>query len=122
MKTAHALTLCSFHINATESPLLRMPPDIRNRIYTYTLGDRHAWYHFFLSAFRPVCFPGIELLRTCRQLYSETRILPFFYNTYAFYDSGALNHWIATRPSQSSTMVTTEVTIILASIMDPSGF
>ncbi|KAF3040228.1 hypothetical protein E8E11_007703 [Didymella keratinophila] len=42
-----------FHNNATESPLLRLPPEICNRTYTYTLSDRNTWYHLDLSTFRP---------------------------------------------------------------------
>jgi hypothetical protein len=54
--------------NQTTSPLLRLPPEIRNRIYDFTLDlksgriqhdDHYDW-------------DRLELSRTCRQIYAET--------------------------------------------------
>ncbi|KAF1360511.1 hypothetical protein EJ07DRAFT_177226 [Lizonia empirigonia] len=75
------------------SPLLCLPPEIRNRIWDYTLG------HNTFRA-RPGCYrsrriprltlapdePGINvaILRSCRQIYSETALMPVQLNTLAF--------------------------------------
>lgn len=77
------------------SPLLRLPPEIRNRIWEYTLG--HNTFRVIRARGRKALFtlapdePGINvaILRGCRQIYSETALMPFQLNTLAFFHIGA---------------------------------
>lgn len=72
------------------SPLLRLPPEIRNRIWEYTLG--HNTFRFGRTRGRKARSilapdePGINvaILRGCRQIYSETALMPIQLNTLAF--------------------------------------
>lgn len=56
--------------NQTESPLLRLPAELRNRIYVFALGTAHVQFEM-LASVQPrrndLCLP-----RTCRQIKSET--------------------------------------------------
>jgi hypothetical protein len=78
--------------NAKSSPLLHLPGEIRNSIYEYVLQE-DAPYRLatamILEDLRKVSlFPVVPhrlaLLRTCRQLYLETALLPFQLNIFAF--------------------------------------
>jgi hypothetical protein len=84
--------------NNQKSPLLRLPPEIRNRIWKYAVGgntiksvDIGLWrgdYRLKLptSEQLPTSEPGhvFALLRTCRQIYAETAVLPYTDNTFSF--------------------------------------
>ncbi|KAF7446426.1 hypothetical protein Ptr902_09458 [Pyrenophora tritici-repentis] len=74
-----------------QSPLLRLPPEIRNRIWEFALGgmvyrvknpdsDRHR-----KLAPSPKQPAGISLLRVCRQIYAEAAMLPSLLNTISFH-------------------------------------
>lgn len=77
------------------SPLLRLPGEIRNRIYEYVFSDhmicpRRDWN----GTIKLKCVPTtrgrhnnsfesfIALTKTCRQICEETRLLPFKYCDY----------------------------------------
>lgn len=68
------------------SRLLRLPPEIRNRIWEYTLGGMEFRQIHFTSRKRvfqakPSERPNIfALLRVCRQIYAETALLPLAVN------------------------------------------
>ncbi|KAF2034836.1 hypothetical protein EK21DRAFT_84956 [Setomelanomma holmii] len=68
--------------NAQESELLRLPPEIRAMIWRYALGYQNVW----LSTVRPIKEASwtdrCQLLRTCRQIYSEAAMMPYKYNTF----------------------------------------
>lgn len=77
-----------------QAPLLRLPPEIRDRIWRYALGGKtfvgvglwESTYRFGPSKADPE--NGAALLRTCRQIYSETALhLPrlgnFVYATFS---------------------------------------
>jgi len=112
-------------LNATQSPLLSLPSEIRNKIFEYVLGG----YDIYISAynaqsmsrhtahsnggmlrrniqlthrmvtmmlpqgtpFRPArptdILPAMSLPRVCRQLYTETGLLPYMLNRFKFSDS-----------------------------------
>jgi hypothetical protein len=86
--------------NARESPLLRLPAELRNRIYDLVLyeGDYNFASHFYIKDDQDqddfLNFEGFKvdpkvpnrlgLIRTCRQLYAETVLLPFSLNTFVF--------------------------------------
>ena len=76
-----------------ESPLLRLPPEIRNKIWEYTLGHNilkpirvrlgwRSYKHRWISR-RNESQINLSLLATCRQIYSEGALMPFVFNTFA---------------------------------------
>ena len=80
----------------SESPLLRLPAEIRNSIWEYALGgnirdltyfkrDRKR-YTEWLIAMSSASFPehSHALLSTCRQIYAETALLTFSTNEFRF--------------------------------------
>lgn len=100
---------CRFRENA-QSPLLRLPPEIRNMIFRYAVGgmtfdfttyDR-PWLHR-LQGWKPrVCNPiqnCFSLLRVCRQIYSETALLPFSANIFhvSKVDKDGFDEWLHSR-------------------------
>ncbi|OSS50740.1 hypothetical protein B5807_04087 [Epicoccum nigrum] len=89
------------HLDATESnsksPLLRLPPEIRNRIWEYTVGGKVLDVTYFqryrsrryveeVTTISKDSFPqhSHALLQACRQIYAETALLPFSKNTFRF--------------------------------------
>ena len=89
--------------NASTSLLLRLPPEIRLRIYKYVFGGQRLWmdfhgpqykdcdemhlggrfYHFDMTKGldRKLDF---RLLRVCRQIFTEAALLPYALNEFAF--------------------------------------
>ena len=111
--------------NQAASPFLRLPPEIRNRIYTYIFGDcfvtisshaispdsRRVYGRF--EAFEPPGYldpcPEInygqaaaQTLLVCRQIYSEARLLPFVLNTFYYHTVEDLEFWKAQMSAQLS--------------------
>jgi hypothetical protein len=65
--------------NDRESPLLRLPGELRNRIYGYVfdgsiLSFVRSLVNVVLS--QPIA-PGLPLTRVCRKLHKETALVPF---------------------------------------------
>ncbi|KAI4907571.1 hypothetical protein J4E90_009600 [Alternaria incomplexa] len=67
------------------SPLLRLPAELRNLIYRYALGDRTL----ILSTIDDETLrlyqrdiPAFALLALCKQIHSETVLLPYSLNTF----------------------------------------
>ncbi|KAF2253549.1 hypothetical protein BU26DRAFT_387494, partial [Trematosphaeria pertusa] len=89
--------------NQQESPLLQLPPEIRNRIYEYVLGGRTV--HITKKPYRPaegklLSVSGNEkhflsFLAVSRRLYAETAVLPYKLNTFSAHDPGVLREWLA---------------------------
>ena len=82
----------STEANAKNSPLLRLPGELRNKIYGYALADssiepllrpRTASIHARTSSGRPMS-STVSLLRTCRQTRCESESLFFSYTTFGF--------------------------------------
>jgi len=70
--------------NTAESPLLRLPGEIRNHIYEHVLGQRTyaLWVYSFKATYT---HPNdLALLRVCRKVYDEAKLLPFSLNTFCF--------------------------------------
>lgn len=121
-----SLTDRSMNRNHSASSLLRLPPEIRVRIYSLVLGGQRVWiYHnarrlkwrtpertrleagqsvqpgqYFhrggnlshSTADPPISTEPLKhalhlgLLRVCRQIYTETALLPYALNTFTFKD------------------------------------
>lgn len=109
--------------NNESSPLLRLPPEMRNLIFRYALGGKK----FLISRvgrkeqYLHVTTVGGEstnhfsLLRVCRQIYAETVLLPFTLSTFTFSDSwsprltNALGAWMQLRlPIERGSVTTIE--------------
>ena len=80
----------------TESPLLRLPAEIRNMIYAHTLGG-HSW-SISMSGGKPHADnhtkQALALLQVNRQIYSETHLHPYLHNTFEGRHIGHLREWI----------------------------
>jgi hypothetical protein len=80
--------------NNQDAPLMRLPPEIRCRIWEYVLtGKTLRSVRLDLKGGRTVDWMippmserthGMDLLRTCRQIYTETALLPYKSNTFTF--------------------------------------
>jgi hypothetical protein len=71
--------------NQRNSPLLRLPAELRNQVYHYALGGRK------FEVYRTACkqirvfqenLPAFALLLVCSQIYAETRLLPYSLNAF----------------------------------------
>ena len=82
---------------------MRLPPELRNRIYEYVLGGRTI--HITKGPYGPrkerlLRVSGNEkhflsLLGVSRQLYGETAVLPLKLNTFSARDPHILREWLA---------------------------
>jgi hypothetical protein len=80
--------------NNQDAPLLRLPPEIRCRIWEYVLGGmtlRSATFRLNDRRFTERMVPpfsermaNISPRRTCRQIYTETALLPYKSNIFNF--------------------------------------
>ena len=83
------------------SPLLRLPPELRNKIYAYIFSGYQIdiWFADKFEASltgenswrsTPDIFQALVApTYTCRQIYAETRLLPYKYSMYVF----TYGHW-----------------------------
>ncbi len=107
--------------NATVSPLLRLPSEIRNRIYGFVFGVHRLYidynphehnYKIIEGRREKIHVPGglyhfagvgldekicIGLLRVCRQTHEEAALLPYTLNTFYF-----ANSWVHRRFGKES--------------------
>ncbi|KAI4685475.1 uncharacterized protein J4E84_006203 [Alternaria hordeiaustralica] len=86
------------------SPLLRLPVEVRNKIFAYVNNGLRVFMragpgnratrsikngtHEGASSVYP---PFLDLQHTCRQIYNETALLPFSTNEYWYYTVSSLN-------------------------------
>jgi hypothetical protein len=61
--------------NQVGPPLLRLAPELRNRIYEYALMGPPVRIPLLLGRYSTDGPHGLGLLRTCKQIYSETVLL-----------------------------------------------
>jgi hypothetical protein len=66
-----------------ESPLLRLPGELRNAIYEYALGGRQWDIDCWRKARVREKF-ALSVLQTCRQMHSEASTVPWSSNTFSF--------------------------------------
>ena len=99
----------SVKANAVNSPLLRLPAEIRNKIYTYSFAPRNAKH---IISIKPSTVgytyehrrgteqsrPAFHLIRVCRQIYSEASLLYFQHCVFALHLPRSLvRNWLAKR-------------------------
>ncbi|CAI9625594.1 unnamed protein product [Alternaria burnsii] len=66
------------------SPLLRLPGEIRNEIYRHVLNKGVFEFENDVVLRTTGYGERFTLLRVCREIYNETRLLPFSLNTFYF--------------------------------------
>ncbi|KAH8629752.1 hypothetical protein IG631_14329 [Alternaria alternata] len=72
--------------NATSSPFLRLPPEIRNMIYTHIIDVVTVVFtKAGLGRGRHPVQDGLALVRVCRQIHAEAGLLPYALNTFVFW-------------------------------------
>jgi hypothetical protein len=94
-RSAHTHTSCSRARNREQSPLLRLPGELRNKIYEYAMSDVtitifpssnprkpfQLYAYLARGAADAISSSNVldmtGLMRTCQQVYLETRLLPF---------------------------------------------
>ncbi|KAF3001976.1 hypothetical protein E8E13_007635 [Curvularia kusanoi] len=124
MRTEHGLgaglMLTISQRNREQSPLLRLPGELRNRIYEFAIGGHvvdvlHRYFiqDRFISTL-PVRGPKdasekflrlLNLAHTCRQLYEETRLLPYALNIFCFYDDRWFMAFSSILPSSAKSSI-----------------
>ncbi|XPS70462.1 hypothetical protein M3J09_002679 [Ascochyta lentis] len=95
--------------NRTHSPLLRLPGEIRNRIYDYVFENHDVIVRkfqdrtkFFYHVSEP--FPSdhcgwvpwlglLQIATVCRDLHAETELLPYSMSTFSLDDRGGFRSW-----------------------------
>ncbi|KAF2132765.1 hypothetical protein P153DRAFT_173074 [Dothidotthia symphoricarpi CBS 119687] len=97
--------------NSTQSPLLRLPPEIRAMVFRYALTTSKYldWVALFYNChgrttrYRKYVYlcPGediaVALLRVCRQTHSETVSMLYAENTFAFASGRLMHQWLGKR-------------------------
>ncbi|EMD63226.1 hypothetical protein COCSADRAFT_161742 [Bipolaris sorokiniana ND90Pr] len=80
-----------------QSPLLRLPPEIRNMIWELVLAGRVCTLDYdkagHVSMSSPKAPTGISLLRVCRQIYAEAANIPLQQNTSSFSTCYNIHKW-----------------------------
>jgi hypothetical protein len=86
------------------SPLLSLPPEIRNIIFKEVLGHRAIHIHALPgieTLDHPAGYPITEnefaLTRVCRQIYADTALLPYSLNTFVFTCRVDRDRWVSRR-------------------------
>jgi hypothetical protein len=99
--------------NAGESPLLQLPPEIRNRIWKFALAGniiRPTWSdggksivdNFYYNERSGLYDPlphRLSLLRVCRQIYQEAAAFTRHVCIFRFFDFDDLRGWMARAPA-----------------------
>ncbi|KAF1840402.1 uncharacterized protein K460DRAFT_410992 [Cucurbitaria berberidis CBS 394.84] len=110
MKTPMALQSITVD-NATNSPLLRLPPEIRAMIWKFALRSTYGWIDLYYNSIKQISRSGtstracetelqdlsISLPRVCRSIYSETATMIYSENTFAFQAEHSMKKWLSKR-------------------------
>jgi len=83
--------------NADKSGLLRLPPEIRQRIWTYAVHVQTVIVGYGTYPEDARYYPEQSILRVCRQVHAETCLLPYSGNTFSPDDMGCFNVWLKRR-------------------------
>ncbi|KAI4708780.1 hypothetical protein J4E89_006181 [Alternaria sp. Ai002NY15] len=95
--------IATTHRNSVTSPLLLLPAEVRNKIFSYVNSGLHIYMRAGTS-FQPVIYikngshanatfeyqPFLTPQGICRQIYSETALLPFTTNEYWYFTKNSL--------------------------------
>ncbi|KAI4915817.1 hypothetical protein J4E90_004263 [Alternaria incomplexa] len=96
--------------NQRDSPLLRLPAEIRHLIFGYALGGKTFYIHHDdrqgIAKNETVSKNTLALLAVCRQVFAETALLPFSSNTFSATHPQVFNMWIEDFPSVFAEAVT----------------
>ena len=99
------MTQCSARQNQRDSPLLRLPPEIRNQIFEYALGGHTIWLQDAPKWRRGVKHKKtrnlLALLAVSRQAYAETAMIAFSLNTFCADYSESMATFLRDRSSTS---------------------
>lgn len=103
--------------NNQNLPLLSLPPEIRNRIWEFALGNVVFRGRTLtvpsrkrITILRPASDEtdiGVALLRCCRQIYSEAATIPLRLNTMAFDSTRQLEHAMKRFKAHQRKLITT---------------
>ncbi|KAG9204180.1 hypothetical protein G6514_001819 [Epicoccum nigrum] len=89
--------------NQRLSPLLRLPGEIRNRIYFYAVGNGPLPIPSGHTS--PNLFGLHTLSKVCRQLHAETRLLPYALNDLCFVTIPSFVAWSRRAPEEVRAVV-----------------
>jgi hypothetical protein len=94
VRAAQLLTMHSSALDQTNSPLLRLPAELRNRVYEYVFGDVRLilgnWPGARIMTTTGHDANALALATTSCQLYVETKLLPFVLGHLLAYSVGYL--------------------------------
>jgi hypothetical protein len=88
---------------AEDSAFLRLPAEIRNRIWSYvvSVGTVFIGKDFFVDPIDE--YPEASILRVCRQIDAETCLLSYSVNLFYFWDYDPMVAWLKRRlPEQKA--------------------
>ena len=95
--------------NAQESALLRLPAEIRHRIWTYAVHAQTVTMGY-LDWMDRKDYPKQSVLQVCRQVHAETCLLPYSNNSFWIYDIVSLSVWLTRRlPEQIAAVQRIEI-------------
>jgi hypothetical protein len=85
-----------------QTPLLRLPAELRVQIWKYALGGKmyqvYCWpsdnYHKNPTRVLNSERNYLSLLRTCRQIYQEARLIPFTSNCFRIKNEAGFQTWL----------------------------
>lgn len=97
-------------MNRTKSPLLRLPGELRNKIYQYALSDRTLAYKKcspvnVATANMDGTIHIYHLSLTCRQIYEETREIAYCLATFRIDCPELYSHLVSGRDKNDSTKI-----------------
>lgn len=109
----------SARLNEIESPLLRLPAEIRNKVYAYVLsGEKSVLYTSRgVSKQWAMC---LAVTSVCRQMHFEAHLLPFKLNRFCFNSREHYRDFV-TKTSSKQRSVVTSIKIDLACPYRPHG-
>jgi hypothetical protein len=85
--------------NQRDSQLLRLPAELRNQTFRYALGGK-TWSFVVREPYRQWAYNcsaftmALALLAICRQIYTETALLPFSLGSFSFNDPDEFSLWL----------------------------
>ncbi|KAF2622683.1 hypothetical protein BU25DRAFT_494780 [Macroventuria anomochaeta] len=96
--------------SASLSPLLRLPAELRNMVYIYTLGGNTWSINMGRGRTKPradnAAKNALALLQVNRQIYAEAHLFPYLYNTFEGRHNGHLREWVQSLPSTHRKSIT----------------